>query len=244
MRLIDTKHFKQRLLSSSIAIILLTFIIYYSQTPVFKPIFVFLNAAIISLALFEYYQLAQNKGFHPKLFLSIGCTLAYLVSLYFAQLTPTLHLLPSFVLLFSFALFFLAFFDVRSQSLGDLAITVFGFIYLAIPLAYATQLNYMLSSTAMIDGRPWLAYVIIVTKMTDVGAYIVGKTMGKHPLAPAISPKKTIEGALGGLGAAVLTSLFLFIRWIALFLDPSFNILAEPLAASSLRFFCSIRRFS
>jgi phosphatidate cytidylyltransferase len=50
--------------------------------------------------------------------------------------------------------------------------------------------------------------LIAVTKITDVGAYFVGKLFGKHPLAPYLSPRKTIEGAIGGFCSAVALSLF------------------------------------
>lgn len=213
MKWTQTSQFKHRLIASSIAIVLLSIIIYYSQVSFLQPIFVLLNATLISLALFEYYQLAAHKGFQPSTSLGIGCTIFYLMSLYLAAQSPDLRILPPFALLISLALFFLAFFDVRPQSLGDLAVTFFGFIYLTIPLSYATQINYLISSETLIDGRPWLTYVILVTKMTDVGAYLVGKTFGKHRLAPRISPKKTIEGALGGIVAAVLTS-FLFYLFV------------------------------
>jgi phosphatidate cytidylyltransferase len=56
------------------------------------------------------------------------------------------------------------------------------------------------------DGRWWLIYVLAVTKMTDIGAYFCGKLFGKTKLAAYISPKKTIEGSLGGLIIGIVTS--------------------------------------
>lgn len=211
MNLIGTQHFKHRLLWSSIAIVVLSLVIYYSQMPLFQPIFVFFNAAIIGLALWEYYDLSQHKGFQPRRMLGIGCTIFYLLTLYLSTYSPALQSLPAFALLLSLAFFFFDFFDIRPHTLGDLAVTVFGFIYLAIPLSYATQLNYLLSPNLEIDGRPWLAYVILITKATDTGAYFVGKTMGKNRLAPKISPKKTIEGSIGGLAAALLASFIFYL---------------------------------
>ncbi len=51
--------------------------------------------------------------------------------------------------------------------------------------------------------------VVLVAKSSDIGAYFTGKFLGKHPLAPRISPKKTIEGAVGGLVLPALLALLL-----------------------------------
>ena len=87
--------------------------------------------------------------------------------------------------------------------------------YLAIPLASAATLRGIdgeidsgwlngLADTlsfgweASPRGLAWLLFVIVVTWLSDTGAYLVGRAVGRHPLAPAISPKKTVEGLLGG----------------------------------------------
>lgn len=63
-------------------------------------------------------------------------------------------------------------------------------------------------------ARHWaLIYLILITALADTGAYFSGKFFGKHLMAPKVSPKKTLEGALGGL---ILASLLpsLFYEWI------------------------------
>ena len=57
--------------------------------------------------------------------------------------------------------------------------------------------------------RDMKKYGLIVVSSTDTGAFIIGRLFGKHQLAPAISPAKTIEGALGGLASGVLFSMCL-----------------------------------
>jgi phosphatidate cytidylyltransferase len=52
-------------------------------------------------------------------------------------------------------------------------------------------------------GSAWVALAIAVTFANDTGAYFVGRAFGRHKLAPSISPGKTIEGAVGGLAAAL-----------------------------------------
>lgn len=55
------------------------------------------------------------------------------------------------------------------------------------------------------DGREWVLLVVLTVWITDTGAYFVGRTVGRHKLAPAISPGKTWEGAIGGELAGLAT---------------------------------------
>lgn len=54
------------------------------------------------------------------------------------------------------------------------------------------------------DGRSWIYLAVLSTFAVDTAAYFVGRRLGKHPLAPRISPKKTIEGFAGGWIAGVI----------------------------------------
>lgn len=62
------------------------------------------------------------------------------------------------------------------------------------------------------EGSDWIFLVLTVTWFSDTGAYFSGRALGRHRLYPAISPKKSVEGAVGGLmasvGAAVLAKLW------------------------------------
>jgi len=59
------------------------------------------------------------------------------------------------------------------------------------------------------DGRIWLLYGLIIVAATDTGAYVFGRLFGRRPLAPAISPSKTIEGAIGGWVSGVCVSVLM-----------------------------------
>lgn len=56
-------------------------------------------------------------------------------------------------------------------------------------------------------GLAWFLLVLIVTWFSDTGSYLVGKRIGRRKLMPRVSPNKTVEGAVGGLGSAALTAL-------------------------------------
>lgn len=56
------------------------------------------------------------------------------------------------------------------------------------------------------DGRQFVYFLALTTWAGDIGAYYVGSRLGRRPLAPRISPKKTVEGALGGFAATILVA--------------------------------------
>jgi len=222
-----SRQFKQRLLVGGLGILSLAVSIYYSHTTLFKPIFILLTIGVISLALNEYYHLARNKGFIPSTISGIGISVAYSIALVSSFHDPAWQAFPSFVLLISLIILFLAFFKQQSSALGNLSITLFGVIYLALPISCALRINYYFPEDSLSDGRLWLAYVLLVSKITDIGAYFCGKIFGKAKLAPSISPKKTIEGAFGGLASALITSMI-------------FPFFASNLASFNMTFFQSM----
>ena len=67
-----------------------------------------------------------------------------------------------------------------------------------------------LSWTPAPVGMAWVLAVVLSTWAADSAAYLVGRAFGRHKLAPAVSPGKTVEGALGGLLAATLVSAAVF----------------------------------
>lgn len=73
------------------------------------------------------------------------------------------------------------------------------------------------------QGLAWISFALIVTFSTDTAAFFVGKAIGKRPLAPAVSPNKTREGAIGGALAALVSAL---VSATALSIDASWTAVA------------------
>lgn len=67
--------------------------------------------------------------------------------------------------------------------------------------------SHLLMLRSLEQGRAWVFLAFFLVWATDTFAYIIGRAIGKHPLAPQVSPNKTVEGSVGGLIGAVLTSL-------------------------------------
>ena len=91
--------------------------------------------------------------------------------------------------------------------MSNVAAAVFSLTYVGVMLSFAVQLR-----MAPWGGVAALASLIIVAKMGDTGAYTVGRLIGRHKLAPVLSPGKTVEGAVGALVFACLGSWATF-RW-------------------------------
>jgi phosphatidate cytidylyltransferase len=87
--------------------------------------------------------------------------------------------------------------QVRAGAPG-LAVTVFGLAWIALPLAHAVLLR------DTVHGGGIVAAVLAATFAGDTGAYFTGRAIGRRPLAPGISPNKTVEGLLGGAVASIL----------------------------------------
>jgi len=116
-------------------------------------------------------------------------------------------LIPSVIAAFFFAVFLHNFYRVQGAIL-NIASCFFGAFYIVVPLGLLLKILYPASlSPFFTDGRVWLAYLITVTKITDVGGYFGGKLWGRSKLAPSLSPGKTLVGAISGFITAVLFSV-------------------------------------
>lgn len=95
-------------------------------------------------------------------------------------------------------------FQVGRRASQRLAATLLILTYVIIPFSFAWHLR-MWSP----DRLGLLAFVslVFVAKTSDSGAYFFGRVLGRHPLAPRLSPKKTWEGGVGGLVSAVLAAI-------------------------------------
>lgn len=90
---------------------------------------------------------------------------------------------------------------VTKQCLPSWAAYVFGILYVAFLLGHFILLR------KLDNGITLVFFVILVTWLADTGGFMVGISLGKHPLAPTLSPKKTIEGLFGGIFYSVLGAL-------------------------------------
>ena len=154
---------------------------------------------MISLVgLFELYRVMKIEK-TPLGFIGYGTCIAYYGLLWFeGQQFVTLMCIAALMLLMSVYVF-----TFPKYKTEEITIVFFGVFYVAVMLSYLFQVR------QMPDGG-YLVWLIFLSSWgCDTCAYCVGVLFGKHKLAPVLSPKKSIEGAIGGVaGAAVLGVLY------------------------------------
>ncbi|MEI5906206.1 phosphatidate cytidylyltransferase [Bacillus spongiae] len=89
-------------------------------------------------------------------------------------------------------------------TFDDVAFSVMAILYVGIGFYYLIE-------TRDVGGVEYVFYALITVWATDSGAYIIGRSMGKRKLWPEISPKKTIEGFVGGVVCALLVGLLFWL---------------------------------
>ena len=159
-----------------------------------------LIALISVLTLREFYQLMRASGYAPfdKLGLLFGglITIAPWAEARFGWHAHLLLALGTVV----FAVRLLGE-RTAENRVESLASTLFGLVYVAVLLQYLVRIVTPLSGdTVSPTGRLLLClWLVVVAKFCDMGALLTGLAIGRHKMSPQISPKKTWEGAVGGV---------------------------------------------
>lgn len=99
------------------------------------------------------------------------------------------------------AILYLFHFGDLTTATARASLMVFGILYLTLSLTPLALLK------RRADGSAWIFLVLSITWFSDTGAYFSGRALGKHKLYPAISPGKSVEGAIGGIVSSVLAAI-------------------------------------
>ncbi len=188
--------------------------LFYVLVRYFPPIFFFgLVVGAALLAQFEFYRLHFRDDRVPVLAaLGLGTGAVLLASLQWPGfLSERVVFLVALIAALTSRL--VATSELK-RSLVDSSVMVFGVLYVSLTLGH------LLLTRTLPGGEYLIFFLVLVTWAGDTGAYYAGVTLGRHKLAPVVSPNKTIEGLLGGLVLAVVVA-FIAQRWFL----PTFTIL-------------------
>ncbi len=183
-----------RLITGSLLIALVIGVLF------FAPLWVFALVTIgfIGFALNEFFSLVELKGIVIERWVGLGVGLFLPLSVYLG-FEPTkgwelFFMVIAFLVLFTLQLTH----RDSSQAIVGISTALFGIFYVSWCFSFLIKLRF-LGSDALPDGRWLVAFLLLVTKMGDIGAYAVGSLFGRHTLIRRISPSKTWEGLGGGL---------------------------------------------
>jgi len=161
------------------------------------PLF-FFTVLIVLAGLYEFHNLVVKCGCkNPIVLLFLGGLLFPLVFYLNAQLLGML-VFGYFTACYLYYLFY-----YKTFTPVDLALNILGVFYVA------WSFSHLLLLRNLNQGFWLVLYVFIIVWATDTGAYFAGINLGKHKLAPGISPNKTWEGFVGGLLASMAGALLL-----------------------------------
>lgn len=172
--------------------------------------------AVTIIGVWEFYGLARAKGSEPQRCMGMLMSLA----LFFAGFIPSLYMYGEtddhdvldlgVLLLLIFAMllvitFVIEVFRNRQTPMYNIATTIMGAVYVALPMAILTILPTGLNAIIYM-GKGWIPWVFLFYLFlvwgNDVFAYLVGVTMGKHRMCERLSPKKSWEGFAGGVAGS------------------------------------------
>lgn len=169
----------------------------------------------------EYTEILQHKGFLPSFKIMAISSVLFAAIAYTGKFeyTPFVFTLSVFMALLT------VLFKGKQPYIANVATTVFGFLYCAwfpMHLILIRSIGDSCSNLYMLpiphlEGARFCVFIIFSVLFTDSFCYFIGCKFGKHKLAPVISPKKTIEGSIGGtvacLVVAVLIGVLMDIAW-------------------------------
>ncbi len=187
----ETQQLTKRLTVSAILIFLFSYMT-FAAPPI---LFVLAVEIFIWMGLWEYFNLAEKKGYVLNRYLG----------LIFGSLFPLAYSAPAESIIFTTAILSIFIFNfhrrLKDQALVSTSLTLFGLVYVAWFTSFLCKIK------CLDHGAFWVFYAIFTTKMGDAAAYFIGKAYGKHKYIAHISPNKSIEGALGGFFVTLICSV-------------------------------------
>ena len=179
--------------------------------PLVVLIFVLGNIYVVDIALtviaimsmYEYFHAISKKSNPVKWLGYLSClsiSLIHVLPIEYSEKIIILAIPTTLLILF----IQLIVTDMKT-NFSDIAYTFLGIFYIVFFIAFISKIN------AMENGKILIWYVIFAAWGTDVFAYVIGKTIGKHKFSK-VSPKKTIEGCIGGtIGAVILILIYTYV---------------------------------
>ncbi len=184
----------------------------------FEQVFFTAIAGIGLLGLWEYYEMLDRRGVPNFKLTGLICAVVFLAGSFYTFRSHSPDKSYDFeiavLVVFLMVMFGRQMFRrTRDQNpLETMAYTLFGLLYIVWLFNFLTKIVYLppRGPLGQITGQYYVLYLLLVTKFSDMGAYVTGSLIGKHKLVPHISPHKTWEGLAGAVAFALMGSFGLW----------------------------------
>jgi phosphatidate cytidylyltransferase len=185
----------KRLIPGLIMTALWVVLLIFGPASLFWLVIVFIAA----YGLFEFFRMTTTPPAPGLTAVKIGISILPVVAAGTGQ--PEVLLGALFLGLFGLILLGLACYSRIDNGLQFLGSGCLAVLYISFALAHLVLIR------SLPQGAGWLLVLTAITAGGDTGAYYIGTTLGRHKLCPRISPKKTVEGAIGGISAGILCAV-------------------------------------
>ncbi len=187
---------KDRFLSST-AMILLTILAIINEWA-----FIAIFFALTIAGLYEFFYLIQKKGIPIYSYTGILIGVMIPISI-LVRFEPTKGWELFFIVLVLIMIFVMQFMRKdNNNAIVGISTTLFGVLYVSWFFSFLIKIRYLPG----VDGMKLLAFIILITKIGDMGALLIGSKFGKHALFPRVSPNKTIEGSIGSFAFSMIAA--------------------------------------
>lgn len=169
---------------------------------------------LVERCLYEYFSVVRQAGFKPLatagyVAAAALCGLQW-AALYYSQRVEFESLVFLMILIPILALWMTP--DLK-EYLGSVTSTFFGVLYVAFGFSCLFSLRFSDLGAGLADGRQIVFFLFVIIISGDIFAYFAGRAWGHRLMFPRVSPKKTLEGALGGLAASMIFG-WAYARWL------------------------------
>ncbi len=208
-----------RSLSQSIIFGLLLAFLFLASVLVIKELFIALIAVAVAIGAWELATALRQKNWHvPRVPVTIGSLIVMPLTYWGgerAQWMGVLAIVGALVLWRSIELLIKRGTLKRtfSEAFRDFSASAFVVIYLPLTMSFAALLFREPAHDGFVEGKYWIITFVTTVILIDSSAYLFGRKLGKHPMLPKVSPKKSWEGfaisALFGLASSILQTVWL-----------------------------------